>query len=107
MTTKAERKAAAQAEVESLLPDVDVMSRPSAYQYGLTKDWVAWEDGCDPDGWFNATCPLQTDRRRRPHPARINFSKGVLQCGASDNGLASCHPGRNFMSIVNAVTSHG
>lgn len=97
MVTKAERKAAEQEEINERLADVEPLFRPSPFQYRLAKDWVDWDDGCDPDGFFIGNCPLQRDKRRRRHLARYNFQRGVMQC------TEDCHAGMgNFISLVNA-----
>lgn len=92
MTTKAERRAAIQEEIVAALPDVDEQHRPSPYQYTTWREFVEWNDGCDPDGYFMGDCPTG-----EAHPARFNFLKGVVRC--DDN----CFP-TPTISLVNALS---
>lgn len=102
MPTKAERRSALLAEIEQACPDVEPMFKPSPWQFDVLRDAVDWGDGCDPDGFFIGTCPLQKDKRRRSHLMRFNFARGVVQC------TAGCHEGMgNFISIGNMVSRRG
>lgn len=96
MVTRVQLKMAIMKEINDRLPDVEPIYRPSPFQYSDARDWVNWEDGADPDGWFLGTCPLEKDKRRKKHLARFNFFKGVMQCGEG------CHDDKgNFISLVN------
>jgi len=106
MTTKAERRAAAQASINDQFGDVQPAHRPSPWQYQAWEHDVAWHERCDDDGWWEGLCPISTNRA---HPARFNFAKDVMQCNEPDaGGGPSCHPGKHMMSLSNAMLKrHG
>jgi hypothetical protein len=99
MTTKAERRAAAQAEINERFHEVAPAHRPSPWQYQLWALSVIWDDGCDDDGWWEGHCPIRKGPGGHRHPARFNFSKDVMQCNAPD----SCHEGKNMISLGNVM----
>lgn len=106
MTTKAERRAAAQAVINEKFADVEPAHRPSPWQFQMWDKFVEWSDKCDDDGYWEGRCPLSV----HDHPARFNFLKDVMQCNREDfDGKPSCHEGKNMLSLGNAMSmrSHG
>lgn len=90
MSIRAEQDAVRE-EIERVCNDIDVVHRPSPHQYLAWRAFVAWGDGCDPDGYFLGQCPFNNE-----HLARFSFLKGVLRC---DDGCME----RPTISLTNAM----
>lgn len=99
MTTKAERRAAAQAEINDRFADIEPAHRPSPWQYTVWREDVQWSDEPDEDGWWEGKCPLMPG-----HGARFNFSKDVMRCCRPEyDGEPVCHEPKRMLSLGNAA----
>ena len=92
MSAKAEQDAVRE-EIDRVCDGVDIIHRPSVHQYLSWRAFADFQSGCDPDGYFLGRCPFS---KGDDHPARFNFSKGVMRC---DDG---CMP-KPTASLTNAM----
>lgn len=87
-------------DVQTAMPDVSLEHLPNVQEYNRWRNWVRWNDGCDPEGNFIGWCPLH-DRKRNADIglATYNFLRGSFSC----MNAPSCHEGRRGMTLVNLL----